>query len=47
MTTKSVQKQLLLNGIGNKKNMANELIDIIKSYAFYDIKTYNDSIWYL
>jgi len=40
-TSTSVQKQLLLNAIGNQKNVANELIDIIKSYAFYDIKTYN------
>jgi len=42
MTTSiSVQKQLLLNAIGNQKNVANQLFDIIKSYAFYDIKTYN------
>jgi Rieske Fe-S protein len=40
-TTTSVQKQLLVNEIGNQKNVANELIDIIKSYAFYDTKTYN------
>jgi len=40
MTT-SVQKQLLVNEIGNQKNVANELIDIIKSYAFYDTKIYN------
>jgi hypothetical protein len=40
-TVKSVQKQLLLNAIGNQKNVANELIDMIKSYAFYDTKTYN------
>jgi Rieske Fe-S protein len=39
-TTPSVQKQLLLNAIGTQKNIANELIDIIKSYAFYDTKTY-------
>jgi len=40
MTT-SVQKQLLVSQIGNQKNVANELIDIIKSYAFYDTKIYN------
>jgi Rieske Fe-S protein len=40
MTT-SVQKQLLLNAIGNNKQFINELIDMIKSYAFYDTKTYN------
>ena len=40
-TVTSVQKQLLVNEIGNQKNVANELIDIIKSYAFYDTKTYN------
>ena len=39
MTT-SVQKQLLLNAIGDKYLFANELIDMIKSYAFYDTKTY-------
>ena len=43
MTTSisSIQKQLLLNAIGDKYQFATELIDIIKSFAFYDTKTYN------
>jgi len=39
--TRSIEKQLLLNAIGDKYQFADELIDIIKSYAFYDVKTYN------
>jgi len=39
--SKYIEKQLLINQIGNNKYIANELLDIIKSYAFYDRKTYN------
>ena len=38
---KSVQKQLFIDQIGINLYLSNDLLDIIKSYAFYDTKTYN------
>lgn len=37
----SIQKQLLINQIGEKLKLPYEITDIIKSLNFYDIKTYN------
>jgi hypothetical protein len=37
----SIQKQLIINQIGEKLNLPYEITDIIKSLNFYDIKTYN------
>lgn len=37
----SIQKQILINKIGNNQNLPDELIDIIKSLNFYDMKTYS------
>jgi len=37
----SIQKQLIINQIGEKLNLPYDITDIIKSLIFYDIKTYN------
>jgi hypothetical protein len=36
-----IQKQILINKIGIDLNLPDEILNIVKSFTFYDIKTYN------